>query len=52
MPPRTKSRPKKPSDGKTLKRKRENDDYDRLKKAIDEFVCMGLVTTTATGVMR
>lgn len=41
MPARTKG-PKRPSkssktDDKTLKRKRENEDYDRLKKAIDEL---------------
>lgn len=40
MPPRTKGKAKRPSrvDDKTLKRKRETEDHERLKKAIDEFV--------------
>lgn len=40
MPPRTKGKAKRPpkADDKTLKRKRENEDHERLKKAIDEFV--------------
>ncbi|KAF3767002.1 DEAD-domain-containing protein [Cryphonectria parasitica EP155] len=37
MPARARARPKRSSEGKVLKRKRENDDHDRLKKAIDEF---------------
>ncbi|PSR76622.1 P-loop containing nucleoside triphosphate hydrolase protein [Coniella lustricola] len=37
MPSRTKAKPKRTSEGKVLKRKRENDDHDRLKKAIEEF---------------
>lgn len=39
-----KRHPKK--EDKTLKRKREAEDHDRLKKVIDEFVCLSVSSPT------